>query len=56
MLTSIGKNIIISRLYDKNIKVNNKDLDNYIIDIDNFKSLNDMYDFIVSNYNKLIIG
>lgn len=55
MLTYTSKKIIQSRLLDKNIAINITDLDNYIIDIDNFTDLNAMYNFIVENYNKLII-
>lgn len=55
MLTSISKSIIYNRLLDAGIEINIADLDNYIIDINNFNDLNDMYNFIVDNYNKLII-
>jgi hypothetical protein len=55
MLSGIAKNIITSRLYDKGIKINPSDLDNYIVDAGSFNTLNDMYDFIVNNFNSLII-
>lgn len=56
LLNAISKKIIVSRLYDKGIKINESDLDNYLISMDNFPDYNSMYDFIVNNYNKLIIG
>lgn len=56
LLSAISKKIIVNRLYDKGIKINESDLDNYLISIDDFTDYNSMYDFIVNNYNKLIIG
>jgi hypothetical protein len=55
MLSNISKKIIQSRLYDKGIIINIADLDNYIINPDDFTDNNSMFDFIVNNYNKLII-
>lgn len=57
MLTNIGKNIVISRLMDAGISM--QDASNYInnilINTDNFSDYNSMYDFIVINYKKLIL-
>ncbi len=53
MLSGIAKKIIESRLYDKGVKGVN--LDNILIDPDDFKELNDMYDWVVNNYNVLEI-
>jgi hypothetical protein len=53
MLSGIAKKIIESRLYDKGVKAVN--LDNILIDPDDFKELNDMYDWVVNNYNVLEI-
>lgn len=55
MLSNILKNIILNRLYDKNIKIESMALDNYIIDIDKFKSYEEVIQFVMNNYNKLII-
>ena len=55
MLSNTSKKIIQSRLYDAGTKINITDLDNYIIDLNKFNSMNEVYDFIVNNYNKLII-
>lgn len=54
-LSTIAKNIITSRLYDKGITINPLELDNYIIDSNSFTDNNSMYDSIVNNYGKLII-
>lgn len=56
MLTTISKQIIQSRLLDKNINVTLLDLDNILIDPDSFKDNNTMYNFIVSNWGILIIN
>jgi hypothetical protein len=57
MLTNIGKKIVISRLMDNGISM--QDASNYVnnilINVDNFDDYNSMYDFIVVNYGKLII-
>ena len=57
MLTNIGKKIVVSRLID--IGVSMQDANNYVnnilINADNFSDYNSMYDFIVVNYSKLII-
>lgn len=55
MLSAISKKIIYNRLLDKGIKIDIAKLDHYYIDQDNFTDLNTMYDFIVNNWNKLII-
>ena len=55
-LTATAKKIITSRLYDKGIIINPEQLNNYIINSDNFTDNNSMYDFIVNNYGKLVIG
>ena len=55
-LTTTAKIIITARLYDKGIIIRPSDLDNYIINSDNFTDNNSMYDFIVNNYGKLVIG
>lgn len=56
-MSTIGKNIVISRLMDKGISM--QDASNYVnnilIDVNNFSDYNSMYDFIVTNYGKLII-
>ena len=57
MLTNIGKKIVISRLVDAGISM--QDADNYVsnilINADNFSDYNSMYNFLVANYGKLII-
>ena len=57
MLTNIGKKIVISRLIDTGVSM--QDASNYVnnilINVDNFSDYNTMYDFIVANYGKLII-
>lgn len=55
MLTTTSKRIIAARLYDKGIHIQASDLDNYIVDIDKYDTLDDMYNSIVENYGKLII-
>lgn len=55
-LSEVAKKIIQSRLYDKEIIINTKDLDNYIINTDAFKTNTKMYDYIVNNYGTLIIN
>ena len=56
-MTNIGKKIVISRLID--IGISMQDADNYVNNIlineENFSDYNSMYDFIVANYGKLII-
>jgi len=56
MLTGIGKKIIVSRLYDIGIKVNEYDLDTILINPNDFESNNDMYGFIVENWGTLVIN
>ena len=57
MLTNIGKKIVVSRLIDAGVSM--QDASNYVnnilINTDNFSDYNSMYDFIVANYGKLII-
>ena len=57
MLTNIGKKIVVSRLIDTGVSM--QDASNYVnnilINTDNFGDYNSMYDFIVANYGKLII-
>ena len=57
MLTNIGKKIVVSRLIDTGVSM--QDASNYanniLINADNFGDYNSMYDFIVANYGKLII-
>ena len=57
MLTNIGKKIVVSRLID--IGVSMQDASNYVsgvlVNVNNFSDYNSMYDFIVANYGKLII-
>ena len=57
MLTNIGKKIVVSRLIDTGVSM--QDARNYVnnilINADNFGDYNSMYDFIVANYGKLII-
>ena len=57
-MTNIGKKIVISRLIDAGISM--QDASNYVnnilIDVNSFDDYNVMYDFIVINYGKLIIG
>ena len=57
MLTNIGKKIVISRLIDIGISMQDADnyVDNILINSDSFSDYNTMYDFIVANYGKLII-
>ena len=56
-MTNIGKKIVISRLID--IGISMQDASNYVnnilINADNFSDYNSMYKFIVTNYGKLII-
>ena len=56
-MTNIGKKIVISRLIDIGISMQDASnyIDNILIDSDNFSDYNTMYDFIVANYGKLII-
>jgi hypothetical protein len=54
-LSAIGKKIIQSRLLDKGIIIDTKDLDNYILNTESFTDNNQMYDFIVNNYGTLVI-
>lgn len=56
MLSATAKKIIQSRLYDKGIKVELTDLDTILIDTDNYEDNNTMYNAVVENYEKLIIG
>ena len=57
MLTNIGKKIVVSRLIDTGVSM--QDASNYanniLINADSFGDYNSMYDFIVANYGKLII-
>ena len=57
MLTNIGKKIVVSRLIDTGVSM--QDADNYVnnilINADSFSDYNSMYNFIVANYGKLII-
>jgi len=57
MLTNIGKKIVISRLID--IGISMQDASNYVNNIlineENFSDYNTMYNFIITNYRKLII-
>ena len=57
MLTNIGKKIVISRLIDTGVSMQDASdyVDNILINADNFGDYNSMYDFIVANYCKLII-
>ena len=57
MLTNIGKKIVVSRLMDNGISIQdaNNYVNNILINADNFGDYNSMYDFIVANYGKLII-
>ena len=57
MLTNIGKKIVISRLMDAGISMQEAEnyTSNILINADNFGDYNSMYDFIVANYGKLII-
>ena len=56
-MTNIGKKIVISRLID--IGISMQDASNYVnnilINADNFSDYNSMYNFIVVHYGKLII-
>ena len=56
-MTNIGKKIVISRLID--IGISMQDADNYVNNIlineENFSDYNTMYNFIITNYRKLII-
>ena len=56
-MSAIGKNIVISRLMDNGISIQEaKDyVNNILINADNFSDYNSMYEFIVVNYGKLII-
>ena len=56
-MTNIGKKIVISRLIDIGISMQDADnyVDNILINSDSFSDYNTMYDFIVANYGKLII-
>ncbi len=56
ILSAISKKIIQSRLYDRGIIIDIKELDNYIIDTDTFTDNNQMFDFIVNNYGTLVLG
>ena len=57
MLTNIGKKIVISRLIDIGISMQdaNNYVNNILINEENFSDYNTMYNFIVENYGKLII-
>ena len=57
MLTNIGKKIVVSRLIDAGISMQDASnyVDNILINADNFSDYNTMYNFIVANYGKLII-
>ena len=57
MLTNIGKKIVISRLIDIGISMQDADkyVDNILINTENFSDYNSLYNFIVANYGKLII-
>ena len=57
MLTNIGKKIVVSRLIDTGVSMQDADnyVDNILINADNFSDYNTMYNFIVANYGKLII-
>ena len=56
-MTNIGKKIVISRLID--IGISMQDASNYVNNIlineENFSDYNTMYNFIITNYRKLII-
>ena len=56
-MTNIGKKIVISRLIDTGVSM--QDASNYVnnilINANNFSDYNSMYDFIVINYGILII-
>ena len=56
-MTNIGKKIVVSRLIDTGVSMQDADnyVDNILIDSNNFSDYNTMYDFIVANYGKLII-
>ena len=56
-MTNIGKKIVVSRLIDTGVSMQDADnyVDNILIDSNNFSDYNSMYDFIVVNYKKLII-
>ena len=56
-MSAIGKNIVISRLMDNGISIQDASdyVNNILINADNFSDYNSMYDFIVANYKKLII-
>jgi len=59
MLSSIAKKIIANRLYDAgvtDIKQVNEYLNNILIDSATFTDNNTMFNFIVSNYGKLVIA
>ena len=51
-MTNIGKKIVISRLIDIGISMQDADnyVDNILINEDDFSDYNTMYDFIVANY------
>lgn len=53
-LSNVSKKIIQSRLYDRGIIIDTRDLDNYIINVESFIDNNSMYDFIVNNYGTLV--
>ena len=57
MLTNIGKKIVISRLIDTGVSMQDADkyVDNILINTENFSDYNSLYNFIVANYGKLII-
>ena len=56
-MSAIGKNIVISRLMDNGVAIQEAEnyINNILINEDNFPDYNSMYDFIVMNYGKLII-
>lgn len=54
-LSNIAKKIITARLVDRNIKIDESELDDYIIDSERFADNNSMYNFVVENFGKLII-
>lgn len=54
-LSAISKKIIQSRLLDRGIVIDTRDLDNYIVNTNTFEDNNSMYDFVVNNYGTLVI-
>ena len=56
-LSSIGKKIVVSRLIDTGVSMQdaNDYVNNILINEENFSDYNTMYNFIITNYRKLII-